>query len=237
MSSISDDDPARSLARTVRHQLAESSDPQKAVEMQAYMKSTMPFRGVQKPARRRMFRQIFSDFPLPDRESWLAAVSDLWSTAEYREERYAAIDLTGFRLYHLFQDAQSLDLYEEIVVSGAWWDFVDEVAIRRIGPMLRSDRTTMAPIVRSWALDSNMWKRRSAIICQVTAKSETDTSLLEQCIEPNMTHDDFFIRKAIGWALRDYAWINPSWVEKFVDTRSTALSTLSKREALKNVRP
>jgi 3-methyladenine DNA glycosylase AlkD len=94
----------------------------------------------------------------------------------------------------------------------------------------------MKPLMRRWARDSDTWKRRSAILCQLGFKRDTDLRLLYDCIEPNVTHQDFFIRKAIGWALRQYAWTDPRAVRRYVKANKQRLSPLSVREALKNVR-
>ena len=88
--------------------------------------------------------------------------------------------------------------------------------------------------MRSWSRDQNLWKRRSSIICQINRKGETDLDLLFDCIEPNLSHRDFFVRKAIGWALRDLAWTDLGTVETYVERHYDRLSPLSRREALKN---
>jgi 3-methyladenine DNA glycosylase AlkD len=204
--------------------------------MQAYMKSVMPFYGVQAPRIRAICREVFAEHPLGDRDSWLVTVRALWREATHREERYVAIALTGDRRYHGFQTADLvLDLYEELVVTGAWWDYVDEVAIRRIGPILRVQPSEVTPMLRAWAVDRDLWKRRTSIICQIGSKSATDRTLLTHAIDRNSDDQDFFIRKAIGWALREHAKVDPGWVRAFVASRDGALSGLSKREALKNI--
>jgi 3-methyladenine DNA glycosylase AlkD len=224
-----------SLVETVRRRLAEVGDPAKAPGMQAYMKSAMPYRGVPSPAQKMLAREVFAAHPLPDRVTWRATVLELWREAGYREERYLAIALTGWPAYMRYQDPSELGTYEELVVTGAWWDYVDEVAIRRIGPILRGHREQLTPVMHAWSVDADHWKRRTAIICQIKAKGETDLALLAHCIEANAAERDFFLRKAIGWALRDYAWHDPEWVRRYVATR-TELSPLTRREATRNLR-
>ncbi len=223
------------LIEAVRDGLASLADPAKAPAMQAYMKSTMPYRGVPSPAQKALARTVFAAHPLPDFESWRQTVLALWRDAEYREERYLAIELTGHRLYRAHQTLDALPLYEELIVTGAWWDYVDAVAIQRLGPIHRAYPEAVRPLVLSWATDGNMWRRRSAIICQVKAKDGTDLDLLTACLEPNLADREFFIRKAIGWALRDYAWTDPEWVRAWVAAHDGQMSGLSRREALKNV--
>jgi 3-methyladenine DNA glycosylase AlkD len=223
----------RALIDEIREALAGEADPGKAAPMQAYMKSAMPCRGVHSPEQKRIFRRVFSRHPIASRAAWNETVAALWDEAAYREERYAAIALTGAAAYRAYQTAEAIPLYERLIVSGAWWDYVDELAIRRIGPILRAQPALIRPLMLAWSRDEDLWKRRSAIICQVGAKAETDRDLLKACLEPNLSDRDFFIRKAIGWALREYAKTQPAWVHAWVVERD--LSGLSRREALKNL--
>lgn len=218
----------------IRRSLADNANPEKAEGMRAYMKSEMPFRGVQKPLRRKLFREALEAHPIADKEVWSDAVLDLWRNAGYREERYMALELAGAKGYLHFRELDTLPMLEEMVVTGAWWDFVDEVATHRLRELLEIYPEEMSRRMRSWSRDDNMWKRRSAIICQVGRKGSTDVCLLFDCIEPNLSHRDFFIRKGIGWALRDLAWTDLDTVESYVSRNEGRLSPLSRREALKN---
>ncbi|GIH98772.1 DNA alkylation repair protein [Planobispora takensis] len=220
------------LLKAVRLALAEAADPAKAPAMQAYMKSSMPFLGVHATTRRTLLRRVFAEHPLESAPEWRRAVLALWREAEYREERYAAITLTAFPL-HWGQTLYTLPIYEEMVVSGAWWDFVDEVAIQRVGALLRRFPDTMRPLMLEWAHSDDLWKRRTSIICQNKFKADTDTGLLYACIEPSLSDTAFFARKAIGWALREYAKTNPQEVVRYVTHKG--ISGLSRREALKNL--
>ncbi|MPZ85901.1 MAG: DNA alkylation repair protein [Actinophytocola sp.] len=222
------------LVAAVRAGLAELADPRKAPDMQRYMKSEMPFRGVPTPERRALGRRLFAEHPLSDVDAWRATVLSLWREATFREERYLALDLTGQRRYAGWQTPDLLPMYEELVVTGAWWDFVDEIAGRRVGPLLQAHRPTVTPVMRRWATDPDLWRRRTSIICQLGAKEDTDTALLTGCIEANLDDRDFFIRKGIGWALRQFARVEPAWVRNFVDGHP-ALSPLSRKEATKHL--
>ena len=214
----------------IRTGLAERADPVKAPQMQAYMKSAMPFYGVQKPARAQLARAVFAACPLESFAAWRDTVLTLWRDATYREERYMALALLQDRRYRAYRTLDALPLYEELIVTGAWWDFVDEVSAGPLGELLPE----VAPTLRGWSTDDVMWKRRAAIIAQVRRKRDTDFALLADCIEPNRGDREFFIRKAIGWALRSYAWVAPDAVVAYCDTHE--LSPLSRREALKNIR-
>ena len=140
-----------------------------------------------------------------------------------------ALALLQDRRYRAYRTPVALPLYEELIVTGAWWDFVDEVSCGPLGELLPE----AAPTLRAWSTDAVMWKRRASIIAQVRRKRETDFALLSDCIEPNRGDREFFIRKAIGWALRAYAWVEPQVVIAYCDAHE--LSPLSRREALKNV--
>ena len=233
-------DAAVGLQTAVRAALREVADPAKAAPMQAYMKSAMPYLGVPTPARRIVQRQVFTAHKLADRPTWEAAVRQLWDEAEFREERYVAITLTGERRYLSWQDPETVPLYEHLIVSGAWWDYVDELAIRRVGPIVRAYPLEMTSLLRSWAGDGDLWRRRTAVIAQVGSKAVTDTSLLADVIETNLDGSpitkNFFIRKGIGWALREYAKTDPDWVRAFVHDHADALAPLSVREATKHLK-
>ncbi|MGH8823246.1 MAG: DNA alkylation repair protein [Jiangellaceae bacterium] len=222
----------------VRAALAAAADPAKAAPMQAYMKSAMPFLGVPKPARTAALRPVFRSHVLPDRESWEATVRLLWDRAEFREERYAATDLARHRNYAAWStDPRSIDLDDHLVVTGAWWDHVDEVAIRLVGPLLRAHPVRIDRVVRRWSRDGDRWRRRAAVICQVGSRDATDTALLADCIMANADDPDFFLRKGIGWALREHAKTDPDWVRAFVATYRGRLSPLSTREATRTLPP
>lgn len=222
------------LIGEIRHALAENANREKAVGMRAYMKSEMPYRGVQKPIRLKLLRQIFRSHPISEQSDWRKTVLELWRDAEYREERYAALDLAGAKQYVEFRTFDTLPMFEEMVVTGAWWDYVDAIATHRLRELLERYPKGMSRRMRSWSRNKNPWKRRSSIICQMNRKIETDLDLLFDCIEPNLSHSDFFVRKAIGWALRDLAWVDLDTVEDYVREHHNQLSPLSRREALKN---
>jgi 3-methyladenine DNA glycosylase AlkD len=93
----------------------------------------------------------------------------------------------------------------------------------------------MSKLMRRWSRDNDMWKRRAAILCQIRFRRDTDLALLYDCIEPNFAVEQFFVRKAIGWALRQYAWVDPREVKRYVKENRDRLSGLSVREALRNI--
>jgi 3-methyladenine DNA glycosylase AlkD len=216
-------------------------DSARAEGQQAYMKSAMPFRGVTAPQLKAILRPLLADpaYRLVGCDEWEATIRGLWDDAQFREERYAALAISGYRLYRPWARGRSaMPLYRYLIETGAWWDFVDEIAARRVGPVLRAHPEAEAERMRSWARAESMWVRRAAILSQLSSKGETDRQLLLDCITPNVTDQEFFIRKAIGWSLRQYAHSGTAaadWVRRSVDQLGPLLSPLSRREALKNL--
>lgn len=203
--------------------------------MQAYMKSTMPYHGVPTPLLRRVCKATFVDVQFATASHWQAQVLALWRGARFREERYAALYLTSDKRARPFQTPSAMKMYEELIVTGAWWDYVDDIASHRIGPILRDHPAPMRRKMLSWSRSSNLWKRRTSIICQLGFKAETDLELLYACIEPSVGSQEFFLKKAIGWALRQYAWTDGAEVQRYVRLNRTRLSKLSCLEALKHL--
>jgi 3-methyladenine DNA glycosylase AlkD len=203
--------------------------------MQAYMKSAMPYYGVGMPGQQVIWKKLFRQRVICDARSWRETTLAIWRGAKFREERYGAIALTGEKAYLPWQTLDALPMYEEMIVTGAWWDYVDHIAGRRIGLLLRNHPAPMSRLMRRWSRSDDMWKRRTSIICQLGFKERTDLALLYDCIEPNLDDGEFFIRKAIGWALRQHAWTDPEEVQRYVRAHEDQLSGLSRREALKNV--
>jgi 3-methyladenine DNA glycosylase AlkD len=222
-------DPVTAVVVTIRQALAAAADPVRAAGQQAYMKSALPFRGVGVPQVRRVARQHGQAAGL-DLAQIERATRRLWDEAAFREERYAALGLTG--LPCALGRLELVPLYEHVVVTGAWWDFTDEVA-HRIAALHDAQPAEAAAVVRRWAGADSLWLRRLAIISQLGRRERTDVALLAHAIGLNADDAEFFIRKAIGWALRDYARSDPAWVRAYV--ACGRLSPLSGREALKHL--
>jgi len=223
------------LLPSLRKALQKASDPVKASAMRAYMKSAMPYHGVPTPLLRKVCKLTFADVQFATASHWQAQVLDLWRGARFREERYAALYLAGDERARPFQTSSAMKMYEELIVTGAWWDYVDDIASHRIGPILRDYPAPMRRKILSWSKSNNLWKRRAAIVCQLGFKAETDLELLYACIEPSLGSREFFLQKAIGWALRQYAWTDGAEIKRYVRLNRARLSALSYREALKNI--
>ena len=155
----------------------------------------------------------------------------IWRNADYREERYAAIRLGEYPAYEEFRTLEALLCYEEMIVD--WWDYVDAIAPRLVGGLLTRYPEEMKGKMLEWAHSSDIWKRRTSIICQLKFKDATDVDLLQACIEPSIDHTEFFLRKAIAWALREYAKTDPEAVIAYIMENAGRMSTFSKKEALR----
>ncbi len=203
------------------------------------MKSALPYRGLTAPRLGAVLRPILADpgFRMADRVIWEGTIRTLWDEVAYREEWYAAIALARHRAYRPWVDSDTMPLWRHLVVTGAWWDVVDEVATHLVRDVLVGAPDVEGLRLREWAGDEHLWLRRTAIISQVGRQDALDQDLLTDAIEPNLADRDFFIRKAIGWALRDHARVAPDWVRAFVDAHAGELSGLSRREALRHLSP
>ena len=219
----------------LREALEAASDPARAEQQRAYLKSEMAMYGVGVPETRRLARRAAGAHAdlWAEAATWEAALRRLWDGAAHREERYAALAIIRSKpsVSHAGR-MESLALYEHFLRTGQWWDLVDETS-HAVGLVVRQHPAAAARM-RVWATDPDMWVRRSAIICQLQHKVDTDLDLLTAVIEANQEDSEFFIRKAIGWALRDYARTDGDWVRAFVQAHPD-LSPLSRREALKRL--
>jgi 3-methyladenine DNA glycosylase AlkD len=220
------------LIDEIRAALRSAADPTRAPQMQAYMKSAMPYLGVRVPEVRRLTRAAAGTRPFVTLADLERTVRTLWNHAAFREERYAATALCDTRSARALRTPRLLALYRDLIISGAWWDHVDELA-HRVGELLSGWPEVVRPEIEGWVRAEDHWLRRVSIICQLGFKRATDLDLLAAAIEVNASEPDFFLRKAIGWALREYARTDPDWVRGFVGAHE--LTPLSRREALKHL--
>ncbi len=221
------------LTTFVHAELSAVADPAKASRMAAYMKTEMPFFGAQKPAREPIFRAMIRQFPPETFEDYNGAVLALWARP-HREEKYAALRYA--RSFPKFRTPESMPLYEHLIRDGAWWDFVDDVSSQLLSPLQRKQRDVIAPMMDQWIDDpESFWVRRAAILSQLKHKVDTDHAQLFRYCLRRAAEKEFFIRKAIGWALRDYSYAAPERVRTFLQTHQTQLSPLSFREGKKQL--
>lgn len=207
----------------------EQANATNALAMQKYMRYQFPFLGIKTPERRRLLRQFLEEHPLE--EQHLAdVVRGLWHLPE-REFHYVAMDLM-LRYKKKGWERDDVYLIEELIVQKSWWDTVDVLAPNMMGPYVQQYPQEGRQAVERWVESDNKWLRRASIIFQLRYKEKTDEKLLFDHILRCKDAKDFFIQKAIGWALREYAKTNPQAVLQFVE--KTELPPLSRREALKH---
>jgi 3-methyladenine DNA glycosylase AlkD len=223
--------------RKLRASLAAQADASRAAPMQAYMKSALPYLGLPAPLNSRLTSEMCRSTPLTDATSLADTMQQLWQEAQYREERYAAIELAQLRPHAKLVSMRLLPVYEEMITSGAWWDYCDDIASHGLSVLLARWPTEMKPTLRAWAQGPQLWLRRAAMLSQLNLKGECDAVLLYETILPSLAPSpfakEFFIRKGMGWALRQRSYTAPLEVQAFVREYADQLSPLTVREALK----
>lgn len=207
-----------------------AADPANAEPMQRYMKGIAPFFGVKTPQRRALLKAHIATYGLPP----VAELSGICRSAFAQQERelhYCAVDLLSRMAKKL--GPEHLPLIEELITTKSWWDTVDLLASNVVGVVLKRHPAEIVAWNERWMESPDMWLNRTAILFQLKWKADTDTDLLFANIRRHAAHKDFFIRKAIGWALRAFAYTDPDRVRDFVARQP--LAPLSQREALRNV--
>ncbi|MEV0095527.1 DNA alkylation repair protein [Streptomyces sp. NPDC050738] len=227
--------PSSALADTVLERLTTvypaAANPFRAAEMTAYMKGIAPYLGIRTPLRRELSRTVLDGIPRPDQTDCTAIALRCWELPE-REYHYFAVD-------YLRRHAKScgpdfLPVARRLVTTTSWWDTVDHLAAHVVGPLVAADGELRA-VMDEWIVDQDLWVARTALLHQLRYKEATDADrLFDYCLRQS-GHTDFFIRKAIGWCLREYGKTDPGAVRAFVAASDSRLSPLSVREALKNL--
>lgn len=223
------------LLAALRAAYAAEGNPKRARDMQAYMKSKMPFHGVAMPRTRAILRALVQHERASDAKALWAAVRVLWHEALFREERYAALELLARPWARKLETPAALPLYEELIRTGAWWDLVDELAAHRVGAVLAQAPKEVQPVLRRWSKGADLWLRRAAIIAQLRHRGATDVGFLFEVIEPAVEEKELFLRKAIGWALRALAADKPKNVERWLREHEGRAAGLTVREARRGV--
>jgi 3-methyladenine DNA glycosylase AlkD len=220
------------LLQNLEQELQALGNSIRAQQQQRYMKSSMPFFGVQKPMVTQVAKPLIRHYKATDHADYCATILYLFKQAKQREIWHAALDYAMAHKKYIIPE--SIPTYLEIIRFAAWWDIVDVVADHLIGKALLqiSDPTLF---FHAWINDEHLWVRRTALIAQLKYKEKTHTELLAHCITTTMHEKNFFIRKAIGWSLRSYSYTNPEWVMQFIATHKARLSALSAKEALKAI--
>lgn len=217
------------ITKYIKNELKQHGDAKKAPQMQAYMKTDQPFYGVQSKLRKHIFRNAIKKFPIISRDSWEKVILELWN-GTHREEMYQTLEVA--ERYKKYHDETAWNLFEKLLRSATNWDTVDWLSSNLIGRLVEKYRHFEKQLLE-WSDDENFWVRRASLLAHLKHKEKTNTKLLASTILKLAHEKEFFIRKAIGWVLRQYSYTDPEWVLQFVKNHEDKLSGLSKREALK----
>ena len=229
------------LVAAIRSAFAAHADPARARPMQVYMKSALPFFGIPAPLRRRLTLQAAKAHPCACTAGLAAAMRALWRGARFREERYAAVELPRMgRAHAKLVNLALLPLAEEMIASGRWWDWVDDLSGHLVARLLERHPAETKAALRRWARSDDLWLRRAAMLAQRSVGHEAfDAALLYDTILPSLGDarfaGEFFIRKGIGWALRERSHDAPEEVELFCREYASQLAPLTRREAMKAI--
>jgi 3-methyladenine DNA glycosylase AlkD len=207
-------------------------DSENSLQMSKYMKNKFVFFGIKSPLRKDLLKEFLKLYGLPPVTAMPEIVRFLWQQPQ-REYQYVAIDL--LEKFAKKQEQGWLLLFEELVITKSWWDTVDLLAAHCVAAYFNKYPDQKLAIIEKWLLSENMWLQRTCLLFQLNYKKQTDEALLFGCILRLAESKEFFIQKAIGWALRQYARTNPQAVLSF--TESAKLKPLSLREALKHFSP
>jgi len=205
----------------------EHRNEENAGPMKKYMKDHFPFLGIKSPLRKDLEKQFFKETEILKAPFSKDFVLALWEKGE-REYHYTAITYMGKFLKKL--DKGVIPFFESLITSNSWWDSVDSIA-PLVGEMARRYPDVIEETINQWSVHDNMWLRRTAILFQLKYKGQTNETILYQYIVINADSKEFFIQKAIGWALREYSKTNPASVKSFIE--GNTLAPLSIREGSK----
>ena len=206
-------------------------NPHDAGFMKKYLKNKFEFYGIKTPVRNEIIKKYFRDFGLPEKNELAAIMDNLWSLNE-REFQYFGCTL--LEKYKKEIEKEDINLFEKLIIKKSWWDTVDGLAAWNVGDYFKKFPSTILPYVKKWFESDYIWLQRTILIFQLKYKKSTNENLLyEYCIKL-ASSKEFFIQKAIGWSLREYAKTNPESVKAFVVNHQ--LPSLSKREALKHLK-
>ena len=214
----------------VRKAFDAAKDPVRAAAMEAYMKNNFRFIGIPKPIRARITRELFNRFEKPTLEILDTLVPLFWETP-VREYHYFAMECLFHQRKH-FRESD-IHVFEKMMRVHSWWDSIDFISPNLSGFLCKKYPHLLVPTCKRWNADPDFWLQRASLLVQLKYKQDTDAELLFSLIRPLLAEKEFFLRKAIGWSLREYAKYAPEKVVSFVE--NNPLSPLSRKEALKHL--
>jgi len=221
---------AHPYIKEIKYIYAANADATNAKGAKAYLLNQFEFYGIKTPLRRKICKEFYKTHSIKDHNELSIIIKDCFA-APQREIHYFAIELLGY--HHKLWSKKTIPLIEWMITHQSWWDSVDSTNSFVISKFFKEFPEEIEDITTKWNRSINKWLQRMSILFQLTYKKKTNTTLLTQYIENCQLEEDFFIRKAIGWALRAYAYTDAKWVIQFVKSHPQ-LSNLSKREALKH---
>ena len=221
------------IIKYITNTLNDNKNSKDAIQMQRYLKTTMPFYGVKSPILNTIVNDVNNLHLISNQEEYNSVIMDIWNLS-HREEKYISIKLA--RKWKKYITLEALTVYEKMIREGQWWDFIDPISQGLIGILLMNNRFKMNKILDKWIKDENLWIRRSAILAHLKHKENTDyKKMFEYCLK--CAHEkEFFIQKSIGWVLREFSKIEPEIVYAFIQDNEQNLSNLSKREGMKYIK-
>ncbi len=222
--------PADAFVAQLADAFARAADPSRAVGMAAYMRDQFAFFGVPTTERVALTRSIAAGLDRPTLADLEAIARKCWARDE-RELQYAAQWMLRRHVTQL--PASFLPVVRDLLTTRSWWDTVDELAQNVVGPIVLAHREELEPVMDRWIDDENIWLARTAILHQNRYRTATDPERLFRYCARRAGDREFFLRKAIGWALREYSKTDANAVRAFVADPPVELSGLSRREALK----
>ena len=214
--------------QALQSELQPHANPDEAGPMMRYMRNQFPFLGIKTPARKLLLQTFVARHGLPPLANLETILHDLWALPE-REYQYSALSLLGKLGKQL--PAAFITVLEALIVSKSWWDTVDSLAGHSVAVHFRQYPHIRDTTVAAWRMSDNFWLRRTTLLFQLSYKANTDADLLFSLIKENLDADEFFIQKAIGWALREYSKTDAEAIVAYI--AATPLAPLSAREGLK----
>ena len=208
----------------------QNADPTQAAPMKKYMRDQFEYLGIKTPKNVALQKEFYAEYGLPELSALPEILRDLWALPQ-REFQYVGVGLLG--KFEKQLQAEFIDTIEHLIVTKPWWDTVDAISGHTIGTHFQRYPSIKKKYLARWRKSENFWLRRTTILFQLNYKKETDFDLLCDLIRENLDSKEFFINKAIGWSLRQYARVDTKAVKKFVN--STQLHPLSRREAMKHI--
>ncbi|HEV7231979.1 MAG TPA: DNA alkylation repair protein [Bacteroidia bacterium] len=219
-----------SYVKALEKHFANYADEKRAESSAKYMLNQFVYYGLTSPVRRDLSKEFIAKHGLPE-DKYLEETARLLWTRKQRELQYFAMEMLEKRIRYL--NESHLDLFEYMILHKSWWDTVDFIAPKLIGAVLRNKKKQIEKSTNKWRKSGNIWLMRSTLLFQLKYKSGTDTNLLFNLIAQYAEEKEFFIRKAIGWVLREHSKTDPKLIVDFV--KKQKMSNLSKKEALKRI--